>query len=214
MRDFPKPCSKSLEVPKLDDQVKEHIKGKGKDPHYGQEKSLYKLQEAVLDVSGPLMCLWSDLLREEAKHSKEDILMLVQCALVLVGSASHGISQERRKIAWTRINPKLKSLAEEDYGKREGNLFGPGFLEKASRRLEVDKTIRKVSQSGAPPAKKTKFSKDSSDLRHFLDKGATARYGGGKFQRQQPYQPPKRFQTKKYFQQSSQSKPRAYPAQN
>jgi len=57
MRDFPKPCSKSLEVPKLDDQVKEHIKGKGKDPHYGQEKSLYKLQEAVLDVSRPLICL-------------------------------------------------------------------------------------------------------------------------------------------------------------
>ncbi len=38
------------------------------------------------------------------------------------------ISLERRKIAWGKINPKLKSLAMEDYPKREANLFGPGFL--------------------------------------------------------------------------------------
>ena len=166
LKDFPKPCSKPLEVPKLDEQVKEHIKGKGKDPHYGQEKSLYKIQEAVLDVSGPLTCLWGDLLNEEAKYSKQDILMLIQRSLVLLGSASHAISQERRKIAWSRINPKLKSLADEDYGKMEDSLFGPGFLEKASKKLEVDKTIRKVSQSGPPP-KKARYSKHTSDLRHF-----------------------------------------------
>ena len=127
LKDFPKPCSKPLEVPKLDEQVKEHIKGKGKDPHYGQEKSLYKIQEAVLDVSGPLTCLWGDLLNEEAKYSKQDILMLIQHSLVLLGSASHAISQERRKIAWSRINPKLKSLADEDYGKREDSFVWPWF---------------------------------------------------------------------------------------
>jgi hypothetical protein len=32
-------------------------------------------------------------------------------------------------MAWGKINPKLKCLAEEDYNKRE---FGPGFLELAS----------------------------------------------------------------------------------
>lgn len=210
LKDFPKPASSSLQVPKLDEQVKEHIKGKGKDPHFGQEKSLYRIQEAVLDVSAPLACLWGDLLNEEAKYSKQDLLMLIQRSLVLLGSASHAISQERRKVAWARINPKLKSLAEGEYDKRDSSLFGPGFLEKASKKLEVDKTIRKVSQTGAPPPKRARFSKDSSDLRHFLDKGATARYGGGRFQRQQPYQPPKRFQSKKYFHQSrtSQSTPK------
>lgn len=40
-----------------------------------------------------------------------------------------------------RINPKLKSLAAEDYSKRDGNLFGPGFLEKANKKLEMDKTL-------------------------------------------------------------------------
>ena len=117
--------------------------------------------------------------------------MQIQRSLVLLGSASQAISQERRKIAWSRINSKLKSLADENYGKREDNLFGPGFLEKASKKLEVDKTIRKVSQSGPPP-KKARYSKDASDLRHFMDNGATARYGSSRFQRHQPYTNPQR----------------------
>ena len=208
-KDFPKPSCRALEVPKLDDQVKEHLKGKGKDPHFGPEKSLYKLQEAVLEVAGPLACLWGDLLNEEVKVSKEDTLLIIQRALVLLGNASNSISLERRKVAWARINPKLKALATEDYSKRETNLFGPGFLEKASKKLELDKTIAKVSQPGGfQSAKRARFSKDASDLRSFLSKGAPARYGGGRPQRHQPYQVPKRFQSKRYFQQSRPAQPK------
>ena len=113
-------------------------------------------------------------------------------------------------MAWTRINPKLKNLAAEEYSKREANLFGPGFLEKANRKLELDKTIAKVSQpSGSQAAKRARFSRDSSDLRSFLAKGAPARYGGGKSQHQQPYQVPRKFQSKRYFHQ-----PRASPSQD
>jgi hypothetical protein len=53
MKDFPKPLSGALAVPKLDGQVKDHLKAKGKDPHFGAEKSLYKIQEHLLDVAGP-----------------------------------------------------------------------------------------------------------------------------------------------------------------
>lgn len=89
----------------------------------------------------PLTCLWADLLNKDTKVSNEQVLLLTQRALVLLGSVSHQVSQERRKIAWAKINPKLKSLAEEDYSKRESNLFRPGFLELASKRLEMDKTM-------------------------------------------------------------------------
>ena len=58
---------------------------------------------------------------------------------MLVGSTSHSICVERRRVAWARINPKLKPLTEEDYKDRGGNLFGPGFLEKASKKIETDK---------------------------------------------------------------------------
>lgn len=74
------------------------------------EKSLYKLHENLLDIAGSLTCLWADL-----SVTNEQILLLPQLALVLVGSTAHHILQERR------------SLAEEDYTKKEFNLFGPGF---------------------------------------------------------------------------------------
>ena len=50
-----KPNTPVLEAPKLDEEVKEQLRNKGKDPHFGQEKFLLKLQESLLDVSGPLM---------------------------------------------------------------------------------------------------------------------------------------------------------------
>ena len=135
--------------------MKEHLKGKGKDPHFDPEKTLFKLQEAVLEVAGPLTCLWADLLNKEVSISKEDTVLLGQRALVLLGNVSHQMTLERRKIAWAKINPKLKSLASEDYSKWGTNLFGSGFLEMASKRLEVDRTMCKVSlpQPSNPPSK-------------------------------------------------------------
>ena len=61
MKDFPKPNCEVLTVPKLDQEVKEQLKWKGKNPFFEGEKSLYKIQEQLLDATGPLICLWSDL---------------------------------------------------------------------------------------------------------------------------------------------------------
>ncbi len=99
LKDFPKPTCEALMVPKLDQQVKDQLKLKGKDPHFGAEKSLYKIQEQVLEAAGPLTCLWADLLNKEAQVSEEDTLLLIQRAFVLLGNASNSISQERRKVA-------------------------------------------------------------------------------------------------------------------
>ena len=103
----------------MDDEVKEQLRQKGKDAFFGSEKTLYRVQEQLLDTAGPLSCLWADLLNKDATVSKEDIVMLVQRALLLLGSASNTITLERRKIAWSRFNPKLKSLASEEYDKRK-----------------------------------------------------------------------------------------------
>ena len=115
--------------------MKEQLKGKGKDAHWGAEKPLYKIQEQLLDVSGPLTCLWADLMRKENSLSAEDVFLTVQRALLLLGSALHAISLEHRQIAWARLNPKLKALATDNYEKRETNLFGPTFMEKATKRV-------------------------------------------------------------------------------
>ena len=134
MKDFPKPNVDVVVTPKLAGDAVEQLRSKGKNPHFGAEKDLYSTQKQLLDVTGPLTCLWADLLNREANVHPEDIVLLIQRALVLLGSASHAINIERRKIVWAKMNPKLRSLGSEEYGERGTDLFGPGFLEKASKR--------------------------------------------------------------------------------
>ena len=109
------------------------------------ERCLYNLQEELLEVTGPLTCLWSDLLNLTSKPTKEEIVLQLQRALCIVGSTYHSMNVEQRKLAWARINPSLKPLAEEKYEKCDGKLFGPTFLEKASKKLEADKALAKFS---------------------------------------------------------------------
>jgi len=55
---------------------------------------------------------------------------------VLLSSASHFTTQERRRVAWSRINPSTVSLLQEDMeeSKKESTLFGGGFLERAAKK--------------------------------------------------------------------------------
>ena len=76
--------------------------------------------------------------------TKEETILLLQRALVLVGSTYHFINVERRRTACSRINPSSKSLAEEKFEKCEGNLFGPGFWQKASNKIEAGRAMPKV----------------------------------------------------------------------
>jgi hypothetical protein len=110
-------------------------------------------------------------LNKEAKVSPENILLLIQRALVLLGSASHSISIERHKTVWAKMNPKLRSLGSEEYGERGTDLFGPGFLEKASKRLEVEKTLAKVAKPLPQSVKKGRYENNKSDPRSFFIQG-------------------------------------------
>lgn len=137
MKDFPRPNCDAVVTPKMDDEVKEQLRQKGKDAFFGSEKTLYRVQEQLLDTAGPLSCLWADLLNKDATVSKEDIVMLVQRALVLLGSASNTITLERRKIARSRFNPKLKSLASEEYDKGKQVYLDQDSWRKLQSRLRL-----------------------------------------------------------------------------
>ena len=107
-------------------------------------------------------------------------------------------------MTWSRINPKLKDLASEEYPEREANLFGPGFLEKASKRLEVEKTLSKVTNEGKPnnqyghqPSKRPRFGEN-----RFLSKGTSARGGSTRSRLSQPSQY-NQFRSRRYFQKGS-----------
>ena len=163
LEDFPKPQYDVLQTPKLDSEMREQLSKKGKDPQFGSEETLYKIQEQLLELIGPLAYLWSDLTRPDAKPTNEQIVQLVQRALVLVGSTSHAISIERRKIAWGRIKLSLKTLNYENW---KDNLFGPGFLEKAAKKMDTDKTLAKVVRESPKPWKRP-FEDDPNDLQRF-----------------------------------------------
>jgi len=67
---------------------------------------------------------------------------------VLLGSTSHYVSQERRKIACSHVNPKLKPVALEEFAGWEDKLFGSGFLEQ--RKLLTKCQMRFLSKTELP----------------------------------------------------------------
>ena len=94
----------------------------------------------------------------------------------------HAITVEGQKIAWAHSNPKMKPLATEDYEKQEIKLYVPGFLENASKRVEVKFFPREnpMPKRKGIPSKGWSFENVKCDLRSFLSKGAPAQYGGRK----------------------------------
>ena len=139
------------------------------------------------------MCLWADLLNRDATVNPKDVILLLQSTLTLLGSASHTITQERRRVAWSRVNPSIGALpedTEESQDKvKETTLFGGGFLERATKRIEEQKALAKVAGVGNGPPHKCQQSRDLHDLHRFLEKGAPAKYGGRNIKHQQPYPP-------------------------
>ena len=122
LEDYPMLNSPAIEVARRDKKVKKQLRSKGRDPHFGQEKMLFGIQGELLKVGGRLTCLWADMINPDVvEPDQEKIALLVQRALVLLRSASHSITLERRKIAW--INPSLKSLAMNQYEGRKDDLF-------------------------------------------------------------------------------------------
>ena len=107
VKDFPKPACQVLQVPRLDYEIKKA----GKDPHFGAERSLYKLQDQFLDMAGPLTChVWADMMNKNAEVKSQEVILLIQRVLVLLGSTFQSIIQERRRVAWSCINPTTVDL--------------------------------------------------------------------------------------------------------
>jgi len=142
------------------------------------------------------MCLWLDLTNPQAEVSKKEILLLTQCVLVLLGSASNAVNLERRNIAFARINPNLKTLATEQYEKREDQLFGPG---KASKKLETQRALANVSTEQA--SRKQAWNDDKINLHciFFLTKGASVKYGSRTQGHTKPYGSRTQGHTKPYY---------------
>lgn len=86
----------------------------------------------------------------------EDVILLLQRVLVLLGSASHTLTKEKKEVSWFRVSPMTIPPPE---GKKEKELalFSGGFLEKATKRIEEKKALAMAlgsRQSGSLPLPK------------------------------------------------------------
>ena len=113
------------------------------------DRKLSRLQNFVLDATGPLAAAYDELVGEnEAYPDPDRIQQAIQLSLRILGNASAQISQERRTKALSRLNPDLKSLVEdEDFSNAAPNLFGAGFEKKAKERSKAVTCLRKASSS-------------------------------------------------------------------
>ena len=75
--DFPKPNSLMLQAHRLDQLVKHQLTKKGREPQFGSERTLFKLQQQLLEVSVPLTCLLSDMMNPDTDLSIEEIILLL-----------------------------------------------------------------------------------------------------------------------------------------
>ena len=122
------------------------------------------------------------VLSQRTKISAQQVILLIQRILILLGSASHSITQERQRVTWACMNPtSLPPVKDTEQKAKETILFHGDFLEKATKQMEQEKVLAKVAgekhkQSGN---KCRQTDRDPNDLRHFLEKGAPTKYGGG-----------------------------------
>ena len=115
---------------------------------------------------------------------------------MLLGGVSHSITQERRRIAWGCVNPANTLPEDQKEGKeKEVTLFGGGFLERATKRIEKAKELEKVT--GSRPSEVELPGQRPQQFASFLEKGAPARYGGGNSVRHKPHNQQQRFQNQK-----------------
>lgn len=150
---------------------------KGRDPNFGAEKSLFKIQDQLLDMVGPLHVFGLTYSTKRlGSHQKTHSCWYRECwCWWAVSPIPPHWSAERL------INPTLKSLASQEYNERESNLFGPGFCKKASKHLEVKNTVDKMSNQGkAGPQKRPWYDRDKSDPGRYLAKGTSVQCGGSK----------------------------------
>ena len=130
---FGLPEGNEARCPKLDPIIKGELPKKAIDT----DKKLSRLQNLALDATGPLVHALEELSMKDTPDA-DVVLQGIQEALVLLGNASCRISGEQRSRALTKLNPDLKSLAEEeDYSDAQPFLFGKGFEQKAKERAEA-----------------------------------------------------------------------------
>ena len=192
---YPRPDMPATKVPKLDADITGAL---ADDYNKPEDRLLMKIQAAVLATSSPLANFWSHL-TEQGFEGKDDeyvavgdVLDVMKSSLMLIGNASHYITQTRRRSiidATKKSRPKLAGFLQDickgDLGDTGEDLFGPEARKKIVERANTIDAFNKAVGKVDPTTKRSGNQKGSSG--RFLSKGSGVSYGGGSSRISTPY---------------------------
>jgi len=111
--------------------------------HY---KELTSIQRSLLNATGPLCCL-HDALESKETISNEDVKLMLEQALCLLGSANYQLSALRRKKVLAAINKAKINLGDLPLPNAKKMLFGDDFSFLASKQADLSRGLSKTLSS-------------------------------------------------------------------
>ena len=148
------PSVDCLFSPTLDNSVLNQISPL-KSRKYTQErdKELASVQRSMLNTTGPLCCL-HDSLCSDQEISKDDIKLILEQSLCLLGSANFQFLALRRKKILVAINKEKIGLADQPLPNAKRKLFGDDFPSIASKQADLSRGLAKNLGAASRPAKR------------------------------------------------------------
>ena len=143
----PKPNTPAASPPDIDEYLGVFYRGK---LIHGQDGEMKQVQTALLNATGPLCGLWSQI-HEQGLDKDEGLIQVpvvletIQCTLVLLGNANHLLSEKRRLSMLKSIDPQLTKYAKGDFSDAGKHLFGNKFAKELVTHVEADTAICKAS---------------------------------------------------------------------
>ncbi|KAM4723072.1 uncharacterized protein WCC33_009289 [Rhinophrynus dorsalis] len=138
-------------TPEFDPTMCTFMAKSGRDPRMSLEKGLKSAQDKLLDVTGPMaqiLYLANSALSSDSILDVHTICKWIQRCIYMVGNANIAISNERRKAALLRIDPKLAELSIKELGpSASGMLFGEPFLKELQKHVNIFSSLSKAQVS-------------------------------------------------------------------
>lgn len=127
--------------PKRNSLIKGELSKEALEAH----RKLSRLQNFTLNAAAPLVAALEKLTKKK-EPDPTAITSAIQLGLHFLGNVSAQFSVKRCCKALVRLNPDLKSMAEdEDFSQAPPFLFGPGFKKKAKERTDALEYLQKAA---------------------------------------------------------------------
>ena len=191
LRKHPKPDTKVMNPPKLDQFITEFSPKK---VDKARDASLTKIQGALLYAVNPLANLWANLIEQDLDSDPKalipvpDVLDVIQRSLVLIGNANNLLAETRREVALDAVHPSLKKYAKGDFTEAGSDLFGEKFKEELVKKVEADTVLSKAVGIVSRSSKVYRSPSTGTKAKSPLFQNRTSGYGAAFGKRYNPYQ--------------------------